>query len=584
MSRRISAIAASIATHFVFAGSIVAAAPQTTTHTSLFKTEPAIRANPIQRAPLVAIIDFESSTSVNTTLEISDGDREWTRSFPAEQGTKYSLPVLGMRPNRLHTIRVRVQSKDEESVSEPLSFHTPPLPRDFPPLRTTVSKPEKMEPGVTFFPINIWRSSKSVLDYGYIIAIDEEGEVVWYCHTRDRIADMRVTQAGTIIYQHGNYRYAYEIDLMGRDLRRWVATNLTFRPDNTSIPVEVDTMHHDFLEMDSGNFMTLATELRHFREYPTSEFTPEAPWAPAYVVCDRVIEFNPTNGEIVNQLHLKNILDNRRFAYMSLGGFWKDKYNYLIGDEKCRDWSHANALVHLPEENAIIVSFRHLDCVIKIDWETKKIKWILGNHGGWGKRWQQYLLKPVGNVEWTFHQHSPQVTPRGTLMMYDNGNYRARPFDKATMAPNNQSRVVEYKIDEDAMTVEQVFEYRGTEKDRFYCPFYCEADWMPETQNILVTDGGHIELADGTPDDNVPGKKQWARIFEITRGAEPEKVFEVVCKSRPGVDFGWSIYRSIRRPNLYDGFQLDAPTEDELGNLFLRRPHRKRMNALNAQF
>ncbi|MCA9131722.1 MAG: aryl-sulfate sulfotransferase, partial [Planctomycetales bacterium] len=498
---------------------------------SLFVAPPTIRPNPIERVPLVAIIEFESPVEVVPTLEISDGQRTWEQPWRVPPARKHRLAALGLRPDREHQIRVKVATADQQSdVSPPLSFRTPPLPASFPPLHTIVSQPEKMEPGVTLFAVNLWRNSISILDYGYIIALDEAGEVVWFCNAKDRIADMQILRNGNILYQHGNYRYAYEIDVLGRDVRRWYGSELTEAPDEQAIAVKVDTLHHDLLEKPDGNFMTLATELLKFDEFPTSEFNPEAPWEPAHVVCDAVVEFEPASGKIIDRLPLVGLLDRKRFGYMALSGFWKDKYNERIGGYS-RDWSHANALVYLPQEQAIIVSFRHLDCIMKIDWKSKQIRWIFGDPEGWGPAWQKYLLKPQGDLEWTYHQHSPQITPRGTLLMYDNGNYRARPFHAAIKAEDNYSRVVEFEIDEQAMTVRQIFDYRGTAEDRFYCPFYCEADWLPQTQNILVTDGGHIELADGTPADTVPAARQWARIFEIRRTALPEKVYEIRCDS-----------------------------------------------------
>ncbi|MEM8732921.1 MAG: aryl-sulfate sulfotransferase [Planctomycetota bacterium] len=568
---------------------------------SILIGSPTVRKNPIERCPLVAIVDFKTSQPV-VSLEstTTDGTNSWKQEFekpqprklagdnlvdPARRTYSYSVAIMGLRPDREHEIELRLALAGDRATEtvDGLSIRTPPLPKSFPPLRVLRANPDEMEPGITFFAVNFWRDSTSMLDYGFIIAVDERGEVVWFCKTDDRIADMRVTKNGRLLYQQGSYRYAYEIDMLGRDHRRWVATNLTFLPDKASIPVEVDTLHHELQEINNGNFMTLATELRRFQEYPTTEFSSEAPWAPAYVVCDRIIEFDPDSGKIEDQLYLSTILDRRRFGYMALSGFWKDKYNIYIGDEKCRDWSHANALVYLADENAVIVSFRHLDCVLKLDWETKKIRWILGNPSGWGRAWQKYLLKPVGDVKWAYHQHAPQITPRGTLMMYDNGNYRARPFDKATFAPDNRSRVVEYKIDEDAMTVEQVYEYDGGTEEKFYCPFYGEAEWLPQTGNILITDGGHIELKDGTPNDNVPGERQWARIFEIDRETG-KKVFEITFRSPLGSPYGWSIYRAMRRPNLFDGFDLSAPTEDEDGNLFSRARHVRRNRPLNAEF
>jgi hypothetical protein len=538
----------------------------------LFVGQPTIRPNPIERAPLIAIIDFESPVEVVPSLEISDGQETWEQPWRVQAATRHRIAALGLKPNREYTIRVLVTTPDKQTdTSEPLVFRTEPVPASFPPIKTVLSKPEQMEPGVTMFAVNLWRDSVSILDYGYIIALDEQGEVVWFCNTGDRIADMRILKNGNLLYQHGSYRYLYEIDILGRDVRRWYGSRLTLPPDDEAIPVDVDTMHHDMAELPNGNFMTFATDLKRFEEYPTSEFDPDAPWEPADVVTDAVVEFEPATGKIVKRLELDGLLDKKRFGYMALSGFWRDKYNDRLGVQS-RDWSHANALIVVPDENAIIVSFRHLDCLMKIDWDTDDIEWIFGDHGGWGEQWQQHLLEPQGEFAWTYHQHSPQLTPRGTLMMYDNGNYRGRPFKKPTMAVNNHSRVVEFEINEETKTVRQIFEFAGTPDDRFYCPFYSEADWLPNTKNILVTDGGHIELEDGTPSDDVPAGRQWARIFEITRDNPPQKVFEMTCDSGLDSPFGWSIYRSMRLPNMVDPFAIDPPGADEEVKLFERGP------------
>ncbi|MEZ6081486.1 MAG: hypothetical protein R3C56_39195 [Pirellulaceae bacterium] len=91
-----------------------------------------------------------------------------------------------------------------------------------------------------------------------------------------------------------------------------------------------------------------------------------------------------------------------------------------------------------------------------------------------------------------------------------------------------------------------------------------------------MTDGGHIELEDGTLHDDVPGERQWARIFEITRDSPPRKVFEVRCASVLGSPFGWSIYRASRIANLIDPFAIDPPAADEEVLLLSRGPHENR--------
>ena len=96
----------------------------------------------------------------------------------------------------------------------------------------------------------------------------------------------------------------------------------------------------------------------------------------------------------------------------------------------------------------------------------------------------------------------------------------------------------------------QVWEYAGNRQDRFFSPFYCEADLLSQTGNILVTDGGRIEDEQGNPKHSIPSDHQWARIFEITRGEPVERVFEVIIDSGLGQDRGWSIYRSERFPTV----------------------------------
>jgi len=457
-----------------------------------------------------------------------------------------------MRPDRDHEIRVRLTDPktNASELSEPLHFKTLPLPKSFPPLEITLADADRVEPGFTLFPVNLWRDDESMMDYGYLIAVDERGEVVWFLRSGHRTADVRLLKNGHILFQHGNYRYAFEIDLMGNLIRQWHTSRLTEPPNDQSIPVDIDTMHHEIAEHPNGNLFTLSTDLVRFKKFPTSVLDPGADWEPAHVVSDQLIEFIPATGEVVRRIELKETLDQSRFGFLSRGSFWKPKYNDLISGSS-RDWSHANGLVLLPEEEAIIISFRHLDCMIKYDLKSVEIIWIFGTHDGWGEKWQKYLLKPVGdNFAWPYHHHGPQLTQEGNIRLYDNGNFRTRPFNKPLRGSENHSRIVEFKIDEKAKTVQQVWQYDGSPDDMFYCPFYCEADLMPQTGNYLITDGGHIELEDGTPFNTVPAEHQWARIFEITGDQSHEKVFELKCESPLRSPYGWSIYRSMKLKSL----------------------------------
>lgn len=511
---------------------------------------PEVRGNPNENAPLAAVVKFSTHLPAVAAIEVRDGEREWTVRPDGPPRTEHRLAVVGLRPDRTHQIRVQVESYDGWFVetSDPLPLVTPPLPDDFPPIRTVLSRPGKMEPGVTLFAVNRWWEGERDSNYGYIMMLDGRGEVIWYFRAGRGTADMRLLRNGRLLCNDTNYRQVYEVDLLGNVHREWHTTGAPDPPKDGAIPVEADTLHHEVIELPSGNFLALSTELRSLEEFPASEVDPDVPAAPANVVADLILEFQP-DGRVVRRWKLLDLLDPQRIGYGSLTEFWTKKYDHRL-DGETEDWSHANAIIYDARDDSMIVSVRHQDCLVKIDRRSGRIAWILGDHGNWREPWSHHLLQPKGDLEWPYHQHGPQLTPAGTILMYDNGNYRALPFDPPTPAPENYSRVVEFRVDEVARTVEQVWEYRGSEEDSFYSPFYCEADWLPRTGNILITDGGRIELADGTPADLIPSDHQWARILEVTHAQPAEKLFEVVIDSGLESPQGWSVYRSERLAGL----------------------------------
>lgn len=98
------------------------------------------------------------------------------------------------------------------------------------------------------------------------------------------------------------------------------------------------------------------------------------------------------------------------------------------------------------------------------------------------------------------------------------------------------------------MEVAQVWVYGGLGDERFYSAFICDADWLPNTGNVLITDGGRVSVSEG----NISGdldEHHWERIVEVTHTTPPEKIFELVIDDVPPI--GWAVYRSERLPRLY---------------------------------
>jgi arylsulfate sulfotransferase len=158
------------------------------------------------------------------------------------------------------------------------------------------------------------------------------------------------------------------------------------------------------------------------------------------------------------------------------------------------------------------------------------------------------LLTPVGEGLYPFHQHSARITPQGTLLLFDNGKYRALPPVPPMSPEESFSRAVEFAIDEERREFRELWSYGGRPGELFFTPFLGETDWLPVTGHVLVTDGGRVRQPDGRPGVHPNQGRKWARVLEVTRTTPAEVVFEVVIDDPRQ---GWTVYRSERLASLY---------------------------------
>ena len=112
------------------------------------------------------------------------------------------------------------------------------------------------------------------------------------------------------------------------------------------------------------------------------------------------------------------------------------------------DWLHENAVSWSPADGNLLISVRHQDWVIKIDYARGSgdghVIWRLGQGGDFS------VISSDPNP-WFSHQHYPHYLDDSTLLLFDNGNTR-RAGD-----PSAHSRGQVWRLDEDAMTATLVF-------------------------------------------------------------------------------------------------------------------------------
>ena len=284
----------------------------------------------------------------------------------------------------------------------------------------------------------------------------------------------------------GCERSACEIDLLG-NVKHTGGPEQSTEGLEDAILVDVDSI------MTCWSSSAISSEIRTFKNC--------RPRGTQEVVGDIVVEF-ARDGTLVNQWYLLDLVDPYRLGYGLDTGSWRITYQALMEDEPdVVDWAHANALFYDRVEDAYLVALRHQDAIVKLDRATGQVDWILGPHSGWNAPWGELLLQPRGDMAWAYHSHGLEATPQGTLLV-DNGNDRASAFEARLPGSDAFSRAVEFEVDAEAREVRQVWSYQGSEGEPFYSSFLSDADWLPVTGNVLITDGARVTELEGDQGDN----------------------------------------------------------------------------------
>jgi hypothetical protein len=281
-----------------------------------------------------------------------------------------------------------------------------------------------------------------------LFVLDTDGVTRWHIGRSDGVigppsvfAGAKLRPDGTLIYLRDYSLYV--IDEMGVEL-------VTI----TSADLGLPGLHHDVIELDNGNFLTLSYTFRDI-DYPDI--------GTAHVAGDLLVEVSP-DGEIVWEWDTFDHLDPQR---RRLG------FDEVILDpatlESAHDWTHGNGILYDVATDTVTYSMRHQDWVVQIDRASGDILWRFGNEGDFA----------LTGGTWQYHQHSPQWQADGSLLLYDNGIGNPDLAD-----PLETSRAARFSIDPVAM--EAAMEWEDSAED-FLSIIAGDADRLPDG-SILVTD------------------------------------------------------------------------------------------------
>jgi hypothetical protein len=217
-----------------------------------------------------------------------------------------------------------------------------------------------------------------------------------------------------------------EIDLAGNPLRETNidAVNAQLKARGQEI---IYGFHHEFVRLPGGNIATLGWTQR----------TIDVAGTPTRYAGDMLLVLDD-DLQVVWTWDAFDHLDQNRAPI--LGELCGPGPCPLIG---AVDWLHENAVSWSPSDGNLIVSVRHQDWVIKIDYRHGRgdghVIWRLGQGGDFA------AISPDLSP-WFSHQHYPHYLDKSTLLLFDNGNTRQ------ASDPAAHSRGQVWKLDEDAMT------------------------------------------------------------------------------------------------------------------------------------
>lgn len=494
---------------------------------------------PATNAPLAGNLQLTTDVNSRVSVTISDGTDIWEKDFYVFARSN-SVPLFGFKPGRTNLIQVTAydESHNADTARQLLTFVTAPLPADFPKSEVLTSNPGQMEPGYNLFIIHNRTSGN-----GYLTIMDPLGEVVWYRPILQS-SDVDVIQLGDgnlFIHEQPPANRFLEMDLLGNTVRTWTP------------PAAYPINSHEGFITSHGTILYLSDVsevVSNFPDYmlPINPTSGPNPALETVSVDDNpVVEISATNGALLHVWSSLNLLDPTRVTYLT-GDFPSPITSTL-------DTEHANAVIEDTNDNSIIVSQRDENTVYKFSRATGQLIWILAPPVGWSANLQRYLLTPVGTpFEWSYGQHAPKVTPQGTLVLFDDGEYRASPFDPKLPDPENYSRAVEYRINATNMTISQVWDSYDSGQgggDRLYSTIMGNVEWLPQHSTVLTT-FAWINYLDGKL-INTNGALM-SRIVEYSHDPVPQVLFDLSFWDYTNATrsyLGYYCYRSYRISDLY---------------------------------
>lgn len=399
---------------------------------------------------------------------------------------------LGLYPSYNNQVTLIYTDKQgNERASSTIQVKTNSLNNIFLPKNLNIVKADinKMEPGMTL----VNSVGESGQDTAVPYMFDADGKIRWVLDWQNH-PELNHVGIGLGLRRMKNGNYAagdanngqiVEVNILGELVNSWKTSDFGF------------SVHHDISVTPDQKILIAATKT-DAKIADNSDVR----------IMDHIAELDPILGSVTNLWNLAQILDSSRIVFSPVpeGEGYNDNNNK---PQTKMNWCH-NSGVTESADGSILISSR---------WQgfakftrAGNLKWIVSPHNAWKKQYEKYLLTPLdrnGNpitdpdvlngkkthpdFDWGWGIHCPIEMPNGHIMCFDNGYCRLYNFVDA----EKYSRVVEYEIDEQAMTIRQVWEYGKERGISCFSSHVSSVQYLEQTNNRLYCPGMNNQLSTG---------------------------------------------------------------------------------------
>jgi arylsulfate sulfotransferase len=367
-------------------------------------------------------MDVQFGTTTNYGLNT------WQVPTPTPNGGDVQTYVAGMLGQTLYHMRAQVTLANGATYNDADHTCTTDAPPATSAVNVSASNGATPQPG-----IEMWNTIQPTSD-SQAFATDLQGNVIWnysYPHSpNDYIQGVQLLPNGDLLMvisylssittgeSPNVINEVREIDLAGNTV-----TSLNVGPLNQKLAAgnfhdaegntyQLGSFHHDVLPLPNGHMVLLATYERAFSNLSGTTGTTE-------VIGDVLVDvdqnFNP--DWVWNTFDHLDI--NRR------------PMNFP-------DWTHSNGLLYSSDDHNLLLSMRHQNWIIKIDFldgtGSGDVMWHLGEGGDFK------LVNATDPTDWFYAQHgmsyfTPNTTGDFRIGLMDNGNDRMFPSGSVYCKP-----------------------------------------------------------------------------------------------------------------------------------------------------